>query len=427
MRFAFLFFALVAAGPQLVRAELPEFFPRGGWPNLRSKVTSGAPATVRVAFLGGSITAASHGWRSLTLDWLRTRYPSVHFEEIFAAIPGTGSDYGAMRLNRDVLVHVPDLIFVEFAVNDEIGSPRVEQQMEGIVRQTWNANPKTDIGFVYTVSGSMIPDLQAGRYQSTALSMEKVAEHYAIPTFNWGVAVAAEIAAGRMVMWAPASVSADAQGNDPQGRMIFTRDKTHPTPEGHQFYARRLTGALPKLIAAGEPGAHPLPAPLSLLNWEHVQMISLADVKHTVEWQPVPPGDVHLTTQSGGKLMPTTWVALNAGAAADFDFQGRIVGLLGIKGPENGEFECTVDDLPPERGTLFDRFAVPGHFVLARWFFHHPLAEGRHHVQIKLLDTSLDKAGIMLRAGFPIADPAPYAVNGLYLSAILVVGALSPP
>jgi lysophospholipase L1-like esterase len=98
--------------------------------------------------LGGSITAQA-GWRPKTLAWFKKNFPSATFSEINAAIGGTGSDLGVFRLQHDVLDHKPDLLFVEFAVNDGGTEPsRIQQAMEGIVRQTWKANPKTDICFV---------------------------------------------------------------------------------------------------------------------------------------------------------------------------------------------------------------------------------------------------------------------------------------
>src|SRR5260221_612405 len=88
---------------------------RTGLPNFFAKVHAGKPVTV--AYFGGSITAAN-GWRPKTFAWLHERYPKVAFTEVNAAIGGTGSDLGAFRLGHDVLSHKPDLVFVEFAVND---------------------------------------------------------------------------------------------------------------------------------------------------------------------------------------------------------------------------------------------------------------------------------------------------------------------
>ena len=120
-----------------------EFTPRGGIPNFVSKLNAGKE--VRIAYLGGSITAQP-GWRPKTLAWFRKQYPGAKIDEINAAIGGTGSDLGVFRLQHDVLQHKPDLLFVEFAVNDGGAAPdRIHKAMEGIIRQTWQANPNTDM------------------------------------------------------------------------------------------------------------------------------------------------------------------------------------------------------------------------------------------------------------------------------------------
>lgn len=398
---------------------LREYHVRGGLPNVAQKIAQGGE--VRVAFLGGSITAAA-GWRPMTLANLQRAYPKTKFVEIYAAVSGTGSDYGAPRLQRDVLRHRPDLLFVEFAVNDGTGSPRVEAQMEGIVRQTWAADPRTDICFVYTVSENSVKDLVGGSYQSTARSMEKVADHYGIPSFNFGVEIARRLMAGSLVMSAPATVTADAQGNDAQGRLIFTRDKTHPTEPGHKVYAERLARALPEFLRTGSTTARALSAPLSPNHWQRARIVSVAETNHDEQWQAVPPGDVHVTTQGGENMVPPTWVAMEPGAKIEFRFKGTALGIVGLKGPENGQFRVTVDDQAPETGTLFDSFSTPGRFVLARWFYAKPLADTEHRVRLELLAAKIDKAAIMAKAGKPITDPKPYAAHGLYLSGFLIVG-----
>ena len=107
---------------------------RSGLPNAFAKLRKGAQ--VRVAYLGGSITAQD-GWRPKTLTWLRQQFPAADVSEINAAIGGTGSDLGVFRLKHDVLDHNPDLLFVEFAVHDSDASPgQIYRSMEGIVRQT---------------------------------------------------------------------------------------------------------------------------------------------------------------------------------------------------------------------------------------------------------------------------------------------------
>src|SRR5688500_1843855 len=83
---------------------------------------AGEPLTV--AFVGGSVTngaAASSeacSYRRRVSSWLAAQHPSGDVRDVNAALGGTGSVWGAFRAGREVLIHDPDLVFVEFAVND---------------------------------------------------------------------------------------------------------------------------------------------------------------------------------------------------------------------------------------------------------------------------------------------------------------------
>ena len=131
---------------------------RDGLPNVFAKLQAGGP--VRIAYFGGSITAAA-GWRPKTLAWFQSQYPQAQVAEINAAISGTGSDYGACRLEGDVLAKNPDLVFLECRVNG--GGGFEKQSVEGIVRHIWKHNPKIDICFVYTIGEWMVNDLKLGK------------------------------------------------------------------------------------------------------------------------------------------------------------------------------------------------------------------------------------------------------------------------
>lgn len=85
----------------------------------------GAGKPVTIGYFGSSITEgygasdpATTSWRARTTRYLRERFPGSAVTEINAAIGGTGSDLGAFRCSEDLLSKNPDLVFVEFAVND---------------------------------------------------------------------------------------------------------------------------------------------------------------------------------------------------------------------------------------------------------------------------------------------------------------------
>lgn len=103
-----------------------ECHPRNGWGFLFPKIHTTTSKKLKIAFLGGSITGKDDCWRPQTMELFRRLYPHIAWEEINASVGGTGSDFGAFRLRHEVVVHNPDLIFVEFAVNDGAVSQAVE-------------------------------------------------------------------------------------------------------------------------------------------------------------------------------------------------------------------------------------------------------------------------------------------------------------
>lgn len=380
------------------------------------QVRRGLPATaaiaqaggeLRVAFLGGSITAAD-GWRPLVTAWLRDLLPGVTVTDFNAGLPGTGSDLGVCRLGADVLRHRPDLIFVEFAVNDAAApAERIERTMEGIVRQAWRELPGADLVFVYTVSTPGLVEFQAGRWPAAALAMERVAEHYGLPSLHLGAEVARRAQAGELVF----------KGTAADGDRAFSLDGVHPTSAGHRLYAESVLRAWPDWLAAPQ-SRPPLPAPLRTDNWERAGLLPVTAAERTGDWQPVAADDANLRGVTKA-LLPPTWRAAAAGDRLEFTFTGTRVGLLGIAAPDSGTFRVTVDDEPPVTGTFFDAYASPTFCRVEKWFYPRDLPPGLHRVRVELLADPVDKAGIKAAAGKTLGEPAPYALQRLTLSGLL--------
>lgn len=102
---------------------------------------------MKIAFLGGSITQAP-GYRVQFEKWFKRSYPEVPLSTINAGIGGTGSDLGVARVDEKVLSENPDLVFVEFAVNDaQTDSLQIVRSMEGIVRKIQKHSKQIDICF----------------------------------------------------------------------------------------------------------------------------------------------------------------------------------------------------------------------------------------------------------------------------------------
>lgn len=214
---------------------------RTGLPNVAGKLAADEPLTM--VFLGGSITENRAGFSTQIPEWLRVQYPRAKVRAINAGWSGTGSDLGAARADRDVLHHKPDLVFVEFAVNDST-SPQVAS-MERIVRKIWTANPHTDIAFLYTLGRPDLDFYKRGWFPLSSSIHEKVAAHYNIPSIALGKAVADRVNTGSLA-WEK-----------------FSADMCHPTAAGYEIYFQAFTAAFAKLLLHGNARDHALPAPLT--------------------------------------------------------------------------------------------------------------------------------------------------------------------
>jgi lysophospholipase L1-like esterase len=307
--------------------------PRGGLGHALAKLRTGQP--VKIAYFGGSITAAA-GWRVMSREWFQREFPGAKISEIQAAIGGTGSDLGVFRLKADALEHHPDLMFVEFAVNDSQAPPRqIWRAMEGIVRQTWAALPNTDICFVYTFVVGNEKDLQEGRCPPSSAAMEQLAAHYGIPSINVGLKVFQLQRAGTLIY----------QSDQSTGPKViqFSTDGVHPLPQGHQIYTDVIAATVTELAGQSRPADHTaaLATPFVADHWQAAKAVPVSQTMLSSEWKRVDPAAVPFTyfRDQLGTIRETT----KPGSKLSFKFRGSLAMLYDLMGPDGGQVIVTVD------------------------------------------------------------------------------------
>jgi lysophospholipase L1-like esterase len=414
---------LLAAGCLLAAsmsgAELRECMPRGGLPNAFAKLERGD--TMRVAYLGGSITA-QEGWRVKTLGWFRQQYPRAKVEEINAAIGGTGSDLGVFRLRQDVLVHKPDLLFVEFAVNDAGAPPeRIHRAMEGIVRQTWRDNPLTDIACVYTIAGNMLDTLKQDQLPRSYAAMEQLAEHYAIPSINMGLEVARLEKAGRLVFKGD-KPKTDAEKAALGEKILFSPDAVHPfTDSGHQLYLESIVRSISPIKAAGQPGAHKVGTPLRSDHWGEARMVPLSRIQPGAGWQRLDEA-TNKVARSFARRMPELWKASQPGSTLQFRFRGTAAGVYDLLGPDCGQVVVTLDDAKPQLRPRFDAYCT--YHRLATLMVGSELSNSVHTVKIEVHADQPDKAKILSQRNEKMDDPRRFDDRAWYAGCVMLIGDL---
>ena len=146
---------------------------------------------ITASYIGGSLTQAgttdiNGNWASGTSIWLERTFPKADIVHVNAGWGGTNSDFGAVRLDTNVLAYDPDIVFVEYTTNDPDGSDYYKQSMESIVRRSLEHGKDTAV--IIILAGNANPS--AGMINAREMHCD-LAEYYGLPVidFNAGLHV----------------------------------------------------------------------------------------------------------------------------------------------------------------------------------------------------------------------------------------------
>ena len=248
---------------------------------------------VTVAVIGGSITQGAKATKpelrygSLVADWWRKAFPNAQIEFVNAGVGATGSNFAALRAQRDLLSHQPDFVVVEFGVNDG-NTQAFAETLEGLTRQILkqpNQPAVVQLFMMHTGGGN------AQEWHS------KVGAHYNLPIVSYRDALWPEIQAKRLA-WD-----------------VVMADEVHPNDCGHACAADFVDYLLE--IAKKRMGAptaiKPLPAPLFSDLYEHTSLFEAPDLKPL--------------SNSGWTLDKTwkNWVSDKPGSVIEFEINGTAI------------------------------------------------------------------------------------------------------
>lgn len=310
-------------------------------------------------------------------------------------------------------------------MNDGGANPeRIIRAMEGIVRQTWRANPRIDICFVYTLGIDDLKTLQGGRFQRSASAMERVAEHYGVPTIHFGVEVTRLHKERELIFTAPLPKTGEQRAKVGD-KIVFAGDAVHPHVEtGHPLYLASIERAWPSIVAASksEAAPHQLTQPLDPLNWEAARTVPIGQIEREGTWQKLPPESPQ--AKAARSSLNELWSTAEASASLSFRFTGRAFGLYGLKGPDTGQFRVTVDDRAPVVAAQFDSHCTTDRWRINPWIYPAELPDGDHHVRIEVLGTTPDKLKMLKPGGGTIADPAQRDDANVHVGKLLILGEL---
>lgn len=180
------------------------------------KIKSGEAVTI--GYIGGSITEGYFAstediFAKLVTEYLGDTYgKGDNVTYVNAGLSGTPSMLGLIRSERDLLEKQPDLVFVEFAVND--GQSLTDQRAyESLVRKALTSEQAPAVCLLFSV-------VESG--YTCQEHMSKIGEHYQLPMVSVKNVLQPEFDAGTM------------EWKD------WSNDGSHPNRRGHEMYAKMI-------------------------------------------------------------------------------------------------------------------------------------------------------------------------------------------
>lgn len=233
--------------------------------NLMKRAANGE--SLVIGFLGGSITQGSLSstpktcYAYLVYEWWKKSFPNAAFSFVNGGIGGTTSHYGGARAWKDVLCYRPDIVTVDFSVNDD-ANEFFEETYEGTLRRLLAAPSSPAVVVLNNVfydTGKNAQDYH-----------NRIADHYGIPHVSIKDTVYPDVESGKIV------------------RADITPDNLHPNDKGHRLVADEICKLLDSIKAEVEEetiagkstkteASALLPAALTENAYEHSRLIQIQD------------------------------------------------------------------------------------------------------------------------------------------------------
>ena len=170
---------------------------------------------VTIGYIGGSITEGTSAGASLCYAKRSYEYFAKTFgtgnnvSYVNAGLSGTSSVLGVLRAQRDLLSKNPDVIFIEYSVNDQ-GSIQYQKAFESLTKKCLMQENEPAVIILITRSES------GGSCQQ---QMAAVAKNYNLPVISVDNAISNALKSGKM-KWSD-----------------YASDQFHPHVSGHQLVA----------------------------------------------------------------------------------------------------------------------------------------------------------------------------------------------
>ena len=188
----------------------------------------------------------TEGWVGQLQKKLNQYYPAGAVSMLNAGISGGSAVGGEQRLERDVLCYNPDLVIVNFALNDSMGGleklPVYEKAMDSIFERVLASGAECMLLTPNRMCAYVAPWVEEGILKKVAGDAAKVQNEGVLDAF---VEAARQVAKKRGVPVADAYAvwnRLEELGVDTTA--MLSNDINHPTAEAHDIFVQAILGQM---------------------------------------------------------------------------------------------------------------------------------------------------------------------------------------
>ncbi len=318
---------------------------------------------VTIAYIGGSITEGYNAgtteiYAKLSYEYFAETYgtgDNVHY--VNAGLSGTPSMLGLIRSERDIFSYEPDLVFIEFAVNDG-GTNYDLSSYEALLRRALSQSEDTAVILLFSVT-------EGGYTCQTNMSL--IGFQYQVPMISVKNALDPEFNAGRMV-WTD-----------------WSDDYVHPNATGQALYAAFIEYYWQCVDASETDEAMELPDLYKSMDVTGMTMMDLENLNVT-SLGSFTEGTNHSAFKNGW----TKTIEATENEAFTFTFTGDYlyVVFLDTTNENYGSAEVYVDG---EKVATLDGCSSDGWNNPVTQVVYYQKDQGEHTVEIKMAEGDEDK------------------------------------
>ena len=301
---------------------------------------------------------STQNYANKTTNWLKKVFGNNNIKHVNAGLSGTSSTIGLLRVQQDVLDKKPDLVFVEFAVND--GNDATSKMMyESLISRIINSETAPAVVLIFTV-------LENG--YTCEEHMAQIGEAYNLPMISVNAALAPELES-KNIAWSD-----------------YGQDEAHPTKQGHIWISEFIQYLFADIITKNTLDAEmdytackSFGAPYAKMNFYNSENLYVPDTGGFVE------------ANSDILHFPNNWIwGKKEGGSLEFTMTGKNLILL-YKEVNNKNMAAVDIYVDGNKKAQVNANSPDGWNNPETYIVFDDIDEGEHTIKVTVIEDSIDK------------------------------------